>query len=277
MKATLLFSAGIFAAATAAFTYGDRQVSTTATTPVMEAALLPLSTVIEYPIEIAPVVEVSSESPRIALQAGHWLAAEAPDELAGIRSNGTRGGGKMEWEVNLEIARLAAGMLEEAGYVVDVLPATVPPSYRADLFIAIHADGHNDTSISGFRAASRRDRSGRRGREFVSTPGSEAVSARGREFVEILANEYRKTTNLRRIGDVTRRMENYYAFNSRRFVHSLHPETVGVILETGFLTNASDRRIIVDAPLQSARGIADAVLIYLAPPPSQPAIVAAVP
>jgi len=276
MKATLLFSAGIFAAATAAFTYGDRQGGIDRTTPLMEAALLPLSTVIEDPIEIVPIAEVSSSAPRIGLQAGHWLAAEAPDELAGIRTNGTRGGGKAEWEVTLEIARLAAGMLEEAGYLVDVLPATLPPSYRADLFIAIHADGHNDTSISGFRAASRRDRIGR-GRDFVSDSGRESVSARGLEFVEILAAEYRKATNLRRMGDVTRRMENYYAFNSRRFVHSLHPETVGVILETGFLTNASDRRIIVDAPMQSARGIVDAVKIFLAPPTLQPAVIAAVP
>jgi N-acetylmuramoyl-L-alanine amidase len=276
MRASLLISAGIFAATTAAFTYGERESTTSAMAPVVEATLLPISVAIENPIEVAPSVE-TADRPRIALQAGHWLAAEAPDELAGIRSNGTRGGGKMEWEVNLEIARLAAGMLEEAGYIVDVLPATVPPSYRADLFIAIHADGHNDTSISGFRAASRRDRFGRRGRELVSAPGSEAVSARGREFVEILANEYGRATNLRRIGDVTRRMENYYAFNSRRFVHSLHPETVGVILETGFLTNASDRHIIVDAPSKAAQGIVGAVQLYLAPPDPQPAAVADVP
>jgi N-acetylmuramoyl-L-alanine amidase len=73
-------------------------------------------------------------------------------------------------------------------------------------------------------------------------------------------------------------MENYYAFNSRRFVHSLHPETVGVILGTGFLTNASDRRIIVEAPMQSARGIADAVQLFLAPSPVvERDVVAAVP
>src|SRR5690606_23394369 len=40
-------------------------------------------------------------APRVALQAGHWLAHEAPDELARIRSNGTRGGGVHEWEVTL--------------------------------------------------------------------------------------------------------------------------------------------------------------------------------
>lgn len=259
MRTTLLFSAGIFAAATAAFTYGDREAVSTATGPLLEAALVPVTGVIRDPVETSPISDPLSRAPRIALQAGHWLAAEAPDELAGIRTNGTRGGGKAEWEVTLEIARLAAGMLEQDGYVVDVLPATVPPSYRADLFIAIHADGHNDTSISGFRAAtSRRDRTGR-----------------GRDFVEILATEYRNATNLRRIGEVTRRMENYYAFNSRRFVHSLHPETVGVILETGFLTSPSDRRIIVDSPLRSAQGIADAVRRFVALPVTvQPPVIA---
>lgn len=256
MRKPVLLSAGIVAVGTLAFTYGDREPVASLAAPVMEAGLVPLSGTIRDPIEVDPPAE---SAPRIALQAGHWLAAEAPDELAGIRSNGTRGGGKLEWEVNLEIARLAAAKLEEAGYLVDVLPATVPQAYRADLFIAIHADGHNDTSISGYRvAASRRDRTGR-----------------GREFVEVLASQYGLATNLRRIGDVTRRMENYYAFNSRRFRHSLHPETTGVILETGFLTSPSDRRIIVDAPARSAQGIVDAVMAFV--PLPTPAVVAEAP
>src|SRR5690606_26368767 len=52
---------------------------------------------------------------RVALQAGHWKSAEAPDEQAGLRGNGTRGGGKAEWEVNLAIANLTAEMLRESG------------------------------------------------------------------------------------------------------------------------------------------------------------------
>ena len=44
-------------------------------------------------------------------------------------------------------------MLEQLGYEVDILPAVVPPNYRAHLFIAIHADGSNDSNASGYRVA----------------------------------------------------------------------------------------------------------------------------
>jgi len=198
---------------------------------------------------VAPATE-APRAIRIALQAGHWKAAEAPEELARIRSNGTRGGGKMEWEVNLEIAELSAAMLREFGYEVDILPATVPPQYQADLFISIHADGHDNPAVSGYRVAPpRRDRDGASG-----------------EFSRLLLETYGQATGLRGIPDVTRRMENYYAFNFRRYQHSLHPETTAVILETGFLTSPSDRRVIVDDQTRSARGIVEAVNRYFGIP-----------
>jgi N-acetylmuramoyl-L-alanine amidase len=40
-----------------------------------------------------------------------------------------------------------------------------------------------------------------------------------------------------------------------------------VILETGFLTSASDRRVIIDEPGRAARGIVDAVLAFPETPP----------
>ncbi|HUF75525.1 MAG TPA: N-acetylmuramoyl-L-alanine amidase [Longimicrobiales bacterium] len=188
---------------------------------------------------------------RIALQAGHWKAAEAPDELRGIRDNGARAAGKLEWEVNLAIAREAAVMLEEMGYEVDVLPAVVPPSYRAHLFISIHADGSNDARATGYRVASpRRD-----------------VTGRADLIANLLEQSYGEVTGLPRLPTVTRRMSNYYAFNYRRYQHALHPLTVGIILETGFLTSASDRRVIVDDPSRAARGIVAAVAAFSVTPP----------
>jgi len=221
----------------------DRQ-----TPRLLPAALVEAALTAETMIEADP----PSTMPRVALQAGHWLAAEAPDELARIRSNGTRGGGLHESEVTLRIAELAAEILAAADIVVDVLPATVPPSYHADLFISIHADGHNNTSASGFSvAAPRRDQTGV-----------------ARDFVEVLAESYGASTGLRRSLNVTRQMENYYAFNWRRYTHSIDPRTVAVIIETGFLTSPSDRRIIVDRPELSAQGIAEAVLRFLDVPKS---------
>jgi len=193
---------------------------------------------------------------RIALQAGHWKANEAPAELSGLRDNGTASQGTAEWEVNLAIAERAAELLEGLGYAVDVLPAVVPPSYRAHLFISIHADGSGDARASGFRVASpRNDRTGR----------AEAV-------VRLLEETYGEATGIRRLPTVTRRMQNYYAFNFQRYVHALHPMTIAVILETGFLTNAGDRRIIVQDPERAARGIVAAVVAFPITPPPGPRI-----
>lgn len=202
--------------------------------------------------EIAPQYAVWKRPPgplRVALQAGHWKAAEAPDEQAGLRNNGTRGGGKAEWEVNLAIARMAAAMLEEEGFEVEVLPTTIPPGYWADVFVSIHADGHTSTSASGYRAAApRRDRTGR-----------------ATELAELITRTYGEATGLPHYPTITRRMRSYYAFNSRRYHHALHPRTVGVILETGFLTSPRDRRVIVNAPDLAARGIANAIVQFLQP------------
>jgi N-acetylmuramoyl-L-alanine amidase len=144
-------------------------------------------------------------------------------------------------------------LLEELGYVVDILPAVVPPGYRAHLFIAIHADGSGDPAASGFRVASpRRDATGR---------------ASG--FADLLERGYREQTGLRRLPDVTRRMRNYYAFNFRRYEHALHPMTIGVIIETGFLTSPRDRRVIMDDPERAAKGIVEAIKAFpITPPPA---------
>jgi N-acetylmuramoyl-L-alanine amidase len=183
---------------------------------------------------------------RIALQAGHWRANEAPLELSGLRDNGTAWQGTAEWEANLEIAQTAGAMLEELGYEVDILPAVVPPGYRAHLFIAIHADGSNDPSASGFRVAS---------------PRSDATG-RASQVADLLERSYGLATGLRLLPTVTRRMRSYYAFNFRRYEHALHPMTIGVIIETGFLTSADDRRIILGDPERAARGIVEAVKAY---------------
>ncbi len=185
---------------------------------------------------------------RVGLQAGHWKAAEAPDELEKLRVNtGTSAAGITEWEVNLKIAEETKKLLEKEGIVVDLLPATIPPDYWADAFIAIHADGNADTGASGYKvAAPYRDRTGK----------AEALSA-------ILAQTYERVTSLPADPNITRNMRGYYAFNWRKYEHSIHPMTPAVILETGFLTNARDRALIARNPQRSAQAIAEAVLGFL--------------
>lgn len=193
---------------------------------------------------------------KIALQAGHWRSDEAPRELSGLRGNGTRWQDLAEWEANLAIAREAGAQLAELGYEVDILPAVVPPGYRAHLFISIHADGSGDPRASGYR---------------VAAPGRDATG-RADGMVALLERSYGEETGLRRIPSVTRRMRNYYAFNYRRYEHALHPMTIGVILETGFLTSEADRQVIVSDPARAARGIVEAVKAF---PETPPPVVAA--
>ncbi len=249
MKVAALVVTGMFVAASAAFSFQERDLEVGASIPP-DTVELPVLADASPTARSAPAPWVRPAGPiRVALQAGHWKAAEAPDEQAGLRANGTRGGGKAEWEVNLTIANLAAEILREGGILVEVLPTTIPPGYYADLFVSIHADGNNSPSVSGFRAAApRRDQ-----------------TQRAAEFVTLLEQAYGAATGLRHYPTITRRMTSYYAFNSRRYEHALHPMTVGVILETGFLTSPSDRRIIVEAPDRAARGIADAVTRFVEP------------
>lgn len=185
---------------------------------------------------------------RVGLQVGHWKNNELPDELSRLRGNtGASGGGKSEWEVNLAIAQETKSILLERNIEVDILPSTVPVQYWADVFVAIHADGSTDTSKSGFKvAAPRRDYSGN-----TST------------LVGLIEKQYELSTKLAIDDNITRNMTGYYAFAWWRYEHSVHPKTASAILETGFLTNASDRKTIVSRPDISALGLANAIIEYL--------------
>ena len=185
---------------------------------------------------------------RVGLQAGHWKIDEVPQELANLKNNGgTSANGVDEWQVNLNIANETKKLLEEKGVVVDILPATIPTGYLADAFIAIHADGSEDYNASGFKVASpRRDMSGNASR-----------------LQQIISDTYGQITRLPKDPNVTRNMTGYYAFSWRRFDHSLHPMTPATILETGFLTNPRDEKLLTQNSLVPAEAIADAVLQFL--------------
>lgn len=193
---------------------------------------------------------ISPEGPkRVGIQAGHWRNSEVPEELEGLKRNGggASGGGKREVDVVLQIAEKVKILLEKEGVLVDLLPATVPPDYLADAFVSIHADGNTNTSVSGFKIAGpQRDFSGK----------SETLARN-------LRDTYKKATGLSEDSNITRRMSAYYAFNWRRYEHALHPMTPAVIVETGFLTSPSDRKIIVNNQDKVAKGIVDGVLNFL--------------
>lgn len=185
---------------------------------------------------------------RVGLQVGHWKNSELPDELERLRGNtGASAAGKDEWEVNYAIAEETKKILAERNIEVDILPSTVPPQYWADVFIAIHADGSTDRGASGYKiAAPRRDYSGN-----------------AATLVESITLTYGAHTKLSWDPNISLNMTGYYAFAWWRYDHAVHPKTASAILETGFLTNAGDRRIIVNQPEVSARGLADGIIDYL--------------
>ncbi len=185
---------------------------------------------------------------RVGLQVGHWKNDELPEELKKLIGNtGASGGGKWEWEVNHAIAEATAEILRAEGVIVDILPSTVPPDYVADAFIAIHADGSEDRSARGFKVA----------------PPWRDLTGKADDLTAHIETTYQQATNFGKDPNISRNMRGYYAFAFWRYEHSVHPMTTSVIVETGFLTNASDRTIIVQKPHVSAQGIADGILAYL--------------
>ncbi len=185
---------------------------------------------------------------RVGIQVGHWKNEEVPEELENLKGNsGANGGGKSEWEVNYAIAMELKRILEEKGIVVDLLPATIPQSYLADVFVSIHADGSEDPSKSGFKAAASR----------------RIIGDKPEKLLSEVERSYQEATGLQKDPNITRNMRGYYAFRWWRYEHSLHPMTPSIILETGFLSSPEDRTIIVDQPQIPAQAIANGITEYL--------------
>ncbi len=185
---------------------------------------------------------------RVALQVGHLNTANAPDELRSIRNNtGTSYGTLTEVALNAQIAQHVRDILEAAGVRVEILPTTIPPNHWSDVFVSIHADGNASRSVRGFKTA----------------PSWSDFTDKGHLLAHAISTAYAEATNLPLDHNITANMRGYYAFNWRRFNHSVHPLTVSAIVETGFLTNAQDRLFLTQNPELSAQGIADGILFFL--------------
>jgi N-acetylmuramoyl-L-alanine amidase len=196
---------------------------------------------------------------RVGIQAGHWRYYNSPDELRQNRFNpGTSGGGKAEWEVNLDISERVVERLSELGYVVDLLDSTVPIRYRAHVFLSIHADGDVTGQLRGYKVGSAR---------FSATPDVD------KQLCDALWEEYGAVTGLlKQPNQVSSRMTGYYAFNSRRYQHAIAPGVPHAILEMAFLTNAQDREFLFRQPDRVATGILNGLRRFLDSLPPSPTI-----
>ena len=237
--------------------------------PAAAATLLPAP---------APAPLGRSGVPRVGLQVGHWRAAEAPNELRRLRGQtGAYAAGVSEVEVNLLVAEQVRAQLSPLGITVDLLPATITPGYLADAFVSLHADGAASSRVAGFKAARAewRDRSWlfRWRRENLNTPFSRDLWRRApvidrnpldEALLQHMRGSYGAVTGLPQSPHVSYNMTGYYAFNSRRYHHAISQDTPAVILEMGYLTNPFERHFLTQQPEAPARGVALALLRFLA-------------
>jgi N-acetylmuramoyl-L-alanine amidase len=185
---------------------------------------------------------------RVGIQAGHWLTGQAPPELRGLLTQtGTAWNGINEVTINVDIAERIKRMLEPKGIVVDILPTTIPPSYVADAFVALHGDGDGTGVRSGYKLAY----SARR------TPYEAAL-------LESIKTHYGAATGLAYDqAHVSRNMLGYYAMAWTRNKYSTAPHTPSVILEMGYVSHDHDRYLMMSTPDIVAGGIAEGIIRFL--------------
>jgi N-acetylmuramoyl-L-alanine amidase len=185
---------------------------------------------------------------KVGLQVGHWKNDELPEELNKLKgSTGASVGSFKEWELNHKIAVETAEILEEKGIDVDIIPATVPEKYWADVFVAIHADGNESSYISGYK---------------VAGPWRSHFNSSDR-LVELIDESYGIETKMIKDDNISRNMRGYYAFSWWKYDHAIHPMTSAVIIETGFITNYNDRKLLNEQTDKPANGIANGIVEFL--------------
>ncbi len=172
--------------------------------------------------------------------------------------SGASGASQTEAELNLAVALLAQEKLEELGAqvvmtrttadaaVTNIERAQIANEAGADLCIRIHADGSEDTSVSGM---SMQVPAG----ELLGTPEIEQPSA---QAAEIILEAVTEATGARSLG-LTQRSD-LTGFN--------WSEVPCILLEMGFLSNAQeDALLATDAYReQIASGIAEGVCRWAA-------------
>ncbi len=184
---------------------------------------------------------------RVGLQVGHLEVANHPEELANLRySTGASVNGINEVDVNLLVAQLLRDMLVNEGITVDMLPATVPPNYKADVFVALHADSSEDPERRGYKSA-----------VFRQERNKKDVLLK-----QIIDKNYFYFSGLPDDdSNVSGSMLEYYAFN-KRFKHSVSRKTPAIIVEMGYLSNPADLQFIED-PVNPAYALKIGILSYL--------------
>jgi len=89
------------------------------------------------------------------------------------------------------------------------------------------------------------------------------MTGKSNQLIKTLEETYQTATKFVKDPNITKNMRGYYAFSWWRYNHSIHPMTTAVIVETGFLTNHSDRQIIARQPEVPAQALAKGIIKFL--------------
>jgi N-acetylmuramoyl-L-alanine amidase len=185
---------------------------------------------------------------RIGIQPGHWRIDELPANLARLRtSTGAAFGSLRELDLNMAVSRLLVDSLNAAGYQAELVPAAIPPGYRADLFVSVHAD--------------RADRPDRQGWK-LSPPWR--PSRRSTELAEAFSVAFRASGLPQDHNGITANMRGYFGFSWWRYDNVMSPYTPAVLVEMGFMGNAEDRARMRDRPEFYADIMLRGIELYLA-------------
>jgi hypothetical protein len=186
--------------------------------------------------------------PRVGVQIGHDGVAAHPDELGHLRGNtGGYADGLSEVTVNRTVAAALETVLEAEGVAVDLLRATPPAGYHADLMLSLHADSVLDRARRGYKSS------------YFEPPRS-ALEPRLKGLVD---RAYLSATGLPDDSlNTTGNMRRYYAFNFRRYAHSVHPATPALLVELGYLSSPGDAALLKQ-PERVAGALAEGVVGFL--------------
>lgn len=181
--------------------------------------------------------------PRVALQAGHWRANEAPLPLR-LHTGGSIAGVD-EAAITLDIAARTAAHLRAAGIDVEILPTWFPDDYAADAFVSIHVNGAPGPVHRGF---------------FADRAADSLIPAAEDRLVRLINSAYGEATDLPYVYRPTRDTRYYYGY------YRVTGATPAALVELGFLTNEDDRAFLVNAPDRAAAGLARAIQVFLDQP-----------
>lgn len=204
------------------------------------------------PISAAPapmsIYDITTRRIKVALQIGHLNVANHPKELANLRLNtGGLARGVAEIDVNKAVANIVKKQLEYYGITVELLPATVPPDYKADLFVSIHADSSIDIRRRGYKSAYAVPERNTADKLLKSLIDESFFNASG------LPDDHK---------NVSSNMTEYYAFNKTKFIHSIASETPALIVEMGYLSHEEDIIFLKDTK-RPATALTEGILKFL--------------